>query len=367
MVTGLDNTVYAVVGDTGQYGLLQNKPQEWLKASDANLKDNGVILQVEPEGSYYAIGIRNSFGLAVDPVSGNLWATENGKNDFDEINLIQEKFNSGWIVTMGPATKSELSDLPGYEDYVYGDPKFSWQEIVVPTAISFASFKETDKFNDSVFVGDCNYGNLYQFKLNSDRDGFNFTDPNLQDNVVNNGESLDEIIFGTGFGCITDIQTGPDGFLYIVSMTEGQIYRIMPKTAVAASSTETKSISEGGGCLIATATYGSELAPQVQQLREIRDNTLLQTTSGSTFMTGFNQIYYSFSPAIADLERQNPVFKEAVKLAITPLIASLSILNYVEIDSEAEVLGYGISLILLNVGMYFVLPAIVIHRVSKFV
>jgi len=228
MVTGLDNTVYAVVGDTGQYGLLQNKPQEWLQASDANLKDNGVILQVEPEGSYYAMGIRNSFGLAVDPVSGNLWATENGDDDFDEINLIQEKFNSGWIVTMGPATKSELSNLPGYEDYVYGDPKFSWQEVVVPTAISFASFKETDKFNDSVFVGDCNYGNLYQFKLNSDRDGFIFTDPNLQDNVVNDGESLDEIIFGTGFGCITDIQTGPDGFLYVVSISEGQIYRIMP-------------------------------------------------------------------------------------------------------------------------------------------
>ena len=125
--------------------------------------------------------------------------------------------------------------------------------------------------------------------------------------------------------------------------------------------------SSGGGCLIATATYGSELAPQVQQLREIRDNTLLQTNSGSAFMTVFNQFYYSFSPTIADMERENPVFKETVKLAITPLITSLSILNYVDIDSEAEVLGYGISLILLNVGMYFVLPAIVIHRVRKLV
>jgi len=121
----------------------------------------------------------------------------------------------------------------------------------------------------------------------------------------------------------------------------------------------------GGGCLIATATYGTELAPEVQKLREIRDNTLLQTTSGSTFMTGFNQIYYSFSPTIADLERQNPIFKEAVKLAITPLITSLSILNYVDVDSEAEVLGYGISLILLNIGMYFVAPAIVVIKLKK--
>jgi len=121
----------------------------------------------------------------------------------------------------------------------------------------------------------------------------------------------------------------------------------------------------GGGCLIATATFGSELAPQVQQLRELRDNTLLQTESGSTFMSAFNQFYYSFSPTIADLERQNPMFKEAVKLAITPLIASLSILNYVDIDSEAEMLGYGISLILLNVGMYFVAPAMVIIHLKK--
>ncbi len=114
--------------------------------------------------------------------------------------------------------------------------------------------------------------------------------------------------------------------------------------------------SGGGGCLIATATFDSELAPQVQQLRELRDNTLLQTESGSIFMTGFNKFYYSFSPTIADWERQNPAFKEAVKVAITPLLTSLSILNYVDMDSEAEVLGYGISLILLNVGMYLAAP-----------
>jgi len=121
----------------------------------------------------------------------------------------------------------------------------------------------------------------------------------------------------------------------------------------------------GGGCLIATATYGSELAPQVQQLRELRDNYLLKTQSGSSFMAGFNELYYSFSPGIADLERQSPVFKEAVKLAITPLITSLSILNYVDMDSETEVLGYGISLILLNIGMYFVAPVGIVVLVRR--
>jgi len=120
-----------------------------------------------------------------------------------------------------------------------------------------------------------------------------------------------------------------------------------------------------GGCLIATATYGSELAPQVQQLRELRDNKLLQTESGSAFMESFNDFYYSFSPIIADYERENPVFREAVKLAITPMISSLSILNHVDMETEAEVLGYGISLILLNVGMYVGVPAIIVVGIRK--
>ena len=121
----------------------------------------------------------------------------------------------------------------------------------------------------------------------------------------------------------------------------------------------------GGGCLIATAAFGSELAPQVQFLREIRDNTVLQTESGSAFMLGFNQLYYSFSPTIADYERENAAFKETVKIAVTPLLTSLAILNYVDIDSEEEMLGYGIGIILLNIGMYFVAPAVVIFKIRN--
>ncbi len=128
---------------------------------------------------------------------------------------------------------------------------------------------------------------------------------------------------------------------------------------------DTEMNSEGGGCLIATATFGSELSTQVQQLREIRDDGLLKTEAGSAFMESFNQFYYSFSPTIADLERKSPIFKEAVKLGITPLITSLTILNYVEFDSEETILGYGISLILLNVGMYFVAPTIILIRIFK--
>jgi len=121
--------------------------------------------------------------------------------------------------------------------------------------------------------------------------------------------------------------------------------------------------SKGGGCLIATATYGSELAPQVQQLRELRDNQLLNTESGTAFMGTFNDIYYSFSPTIADYERENPYFKEAVKLAITPMISTLSLMETAE--TESEVLSIGISVIMLNLGMYLGVPAIVVMGIRK--
>ena len=157
------------------------------------------------------------------------------------------------------------------------------------------------------------------------------------------------------------------------------VYEIITNTVVSDSPVvqkttfqveESKSTQElpkkkGGGCLIATAAFGSEMAPQVQFLRELRDNTVLQTESGSAFMTGFNQFYYSFSPYIADYERENPAFKETVKLALTPLLASLTLLQYADIDSESEMLGYGIGVILLNIGMYFVAPAVLIMQVRK--
>jgi len=121
--------------------------------------------------------------------------------------------------------------------------------------------------------------------------------------------------------------------------------------------------SNGGGCLIATATYGSELAPQVQQLRELRDNSLLTTESGTSFMNIFNDVYYSFSPIIANYERENPAFKEAVKLTLTPMITTLSLMEYA--DSEESVLSIGISLIILNVGMYIGIPVVVIVGIRK--
>ncbi len=122
---------------------------------------------------------------------------------------------------------------------------------------------------------------------------------------------------------------------------------------------------EGGGCLIATAAYGTELAPQIQQLREMRDQKLIKTEYGKSFLNSFNEFYYSFSPYIADYERENPVFKESIKLFLTPMISSLFILNYAQLDNDLQVLGAGIGVISLNIGMYFAVPAILIMRLKR--
>lgn len=157
------------------------------------------------------------------------------------------------------------------------------------------------------------------------------------------------------------------GTFDIVANTEVDGQQVTKSTTISTSEAyaQQPESQKGGGCLIATATYGSEFAPQVQKIRELRDNILLKTNAGTKFIDGFNQMYYSFSPIISDWERQNPTFKEAVKLTITPLIATLSLLQYVEIDSEEEMLGYGIGIIILNFGMYFVVPAVAIVKVGK--
>ena len=195
-------------------------------------KDTSVILQIDPPGDYAAIGIRNSFGLAVDPVSGYLWDTENGPDKFDEINLIDKKFNSGWDKVQGPSD-SVISPPPGYEEYEYGDPKFSWELPIGVTALDFADSSMFQKYENWLFVADSNNGNIYKFRLNEERTDFVFQSQHLQDKVVDilendsvENESMEEILFGKNFGMVSDIEFGPDGGLYVVSLLDGTIYRI---------------------------------------------------------------------------------------------------------------------------------------------
>lgn len=170
------------------------------------------------------------------------------------------------------------------------------------------------------------------------------------------------------------VELGADGTYAALIEVEGILFQPIPLETVsfniavgdAAGETPNPSPNGGGGCLIATATYGSELAPQVQQLREVRDNVVLNTESGIAFMSAFNQLYYSFSPTVADFERENSVFREVMKIGLTPMLSTLSIFNHVEIDSEQDILAYGISVITLNLGIYIGIPAFAILKVYQF-
>lgn len=249
------NLLYAVIGNQNQAGLLQNNATgEWFP-------DTSVIFRVNLDGSapkdnpfynmtfnddirkYYAYGIRNSFGLAVDPVTGILWDTENGQFNYDELNVVHPGFNSGWGKIMGPISRnittadkdgtvefrSSLVNLAGQH---YADPVFSWKDSVAPTDIAFLnSTRLGDRYASNIFVGDFKSGNLYYFQVSENRKDISFENgtQGLSDRVADNEQELSQLISGTGFGSITHIESGPDGLLYILTLG-GKIYRIAPAT-----------------------------------------------------------------------------------------------------------------------------------------
>jgi glucose/arabinose dehydrogenase len=184
---------------------------------------------------YFAYGIRNGFGMAFDPVTSYIWDTENGPDWFDEINLVQPGFNSGWAAIQGPASapENEGSDVEDdLEDFggtgQYRDPEFSWQNTVGVTAIKFLNSTALgEEYLNDVFVGDINNGRIYHFDLNEDRTGL-ILEGALGDRVADNVGELDPAIFGTGFRSISDIEVGPDGYLYILLYGPGRIYKIVP-------------------------------------------------------------------------------------------------------------------------------------------
>ncbi len=238
---GPDGKLYVVIGDLNRNGQLQNVPTGPAPDDTSvilRLNDDGTVPSDNPffaEGGnlakYYAYGIRNSFGLAFDPLTGNLWDTENGPDTFDEINLVAAGFNGGWNRIMGPSDRNpggidDLFQVPGSQ---YSDPEFSWFNTVAPTALVFLnSVQLGEEYENDLFVGDFNNGRIYRFKLNETRDGFVFENPGLGDLVADTEEELEELIFGTGFGGITDLKVGPDGLLYLLSIIEGKIFVISP-------------------------------------------------------------------------------------------------------------------------------------------
>jgi glucose/arabinose dehydrogenase len=248
-----DGYIYAVIGDVSAGGgMLDNqipgKPPDDKSVilrvdrdTGTALKDNPFFYNnhtgdMEKLQSYYAYGIRNSFGMDFDPVTGKLWITENGDDVYDEINIVEPGFNSGWHKIMGPIERTNFTvqnDLIMFDGAKYQDPVFSWYAPVGVTDIEFFnSAKLGDKYDRNLFVGDINYGNLYFFEVNRDRTGLTFQDPRLFDLVADpvkeegDVSELSSLILGEGFGRITDIETGPDGLLYILTYEDGKIYRI---------------------------------------------------------------------------------------------------------------------------------------------
>lgn len=245
MVVGPDGYLYVVIGELQREGQLQNIE------NGPPPDDSGVIFRINPEdGSaapdnpfqddaanrYFAYGVRNSFGLAFDPVTGVLWDTENGEDSYDEINIVDSGFNSGWKTVMGPISRAGVSEeslvqLPGSKYY---DPIFSWIESFGITDIEFFNSDSLgQKYANNIFAGDITQGNLYFFEVNQDRNGLQFnpqSQSGLSDLVADTDEEVSSVTLGTGFVGITDIETGPDGLLYVLTHDretgEGNLYKI---------------------------------------------------------------------------------------------------------------------------------------------
>ncbi|MBI2875577.1 MAG: PQQ-dependent sugar dehydrogenase [Candidatus Tectomicrobia bacterium] len=234
---GPDGKLYGVIGDLNRDGQLQNFP------AGPSPDDTSVIFRLNDDGSiptdnpffaqggnlarYFAYGIRNSFGISFDPVTGKLWITENGPDRYDEINRVEAGFNGGWEPILGPNARDpqgieDLFLVPGAQ---YVDPEFSWRDVVAPTGIVFLdSVQLGNQYYRDLLVGDFNRGALYRFELNPARDRFAFKHPGLADRVADSRSELEGLVFGTGFGGITDLKVGPDGLLYLLSSTEGKIF-----------------------------------------------------------------------------------------------------------------------------------------------
>ena len=257
VVIGPDNNVYVVIGD-----LKAHRTQAQNVANGPLADSTGGILRVTMEGQpipnsplgqdtaaplnlYYAYGIRNSFGIDFDPVSGKLWDTENGPKYGDEINLVEPGFNSGWVQVMGiwtpegaigketagPVNSNPSSNLVDFGGKgKYRAPEFIWFKPVAPTALKFFDSEKLGKlYQNNMFVGDIKNGNLYNFKLNQDRTGLVLNDTTLSNKISNTPQDSQPLIFASGFeGGITDLQVGPeDGYLYVLTFA-GSIYRIAP-------------------------------------------------------------------------------------------------------------------------------------------
>jgi peptidyl-prolyl cis-trans isomerase B (cyclophilin B) len=283
-------------------------------------------------------------------------------NQIFESQELDIKFSApeGWLL------QQPEDNNPNSPDVVAVGPKINGINPVISLTISDVGDKTIDELikeknnilDQAVYAGDLEI--LSQNKIKSNVYQTEAKAPFVVDEIIFTIKFLDVMILSNQKSYTFTYSNADENFNDNLSRFNESIdsFEILSQTSSVIESSE-----EGGGCLIATATYGSEMAPQVQQLREIRDNQLMNTELGSAFMSTFNDFYYSFSPIIADYERENPVFKKIVKAGLTPMLSTLSIMQSAE--TESEVLGLGLSVIALNIGMYLGLPAIVVIGINR--
>jgi aldose sugar dehydrogenase len=243
VLIGPDNNVYVIIGDVGGHTTMvqnfENSPGADGTSGILRVGKNGEVPEpIIGTGAiakyYFAYGMRSSYGMDFDPMTGVLWDTENGAPFVDEINLVNAGFNSGWKIVQGMVPSDySLTDLVMFnEESHYSNPEFTWAEPVNPTALEFLDSSALgQQYENDMFVGDTSSGTIYRFELNENRSAF-VLEGALDDTVANTPEEAEDVIFGTGFGGITDIKTGPDGYLYILSFVDGTLFRVIPADAL---------------------------------------------------------------------------------------------------------------------------------------
>src|SRR5829696_4131428 len=286
---GPDNNVYVVIGTVDHH---ETQAQNFEDApapdgtsgifritQDGEVGDiPGVISDQVPLNLYYAYGMRQSFGMEFDPVTGNLWDTENGPNQYDELNLVEPGFNSGWRDVSGLAARAP--DLNIEDDLVdfdgrgkYSDPEFTWQQTVAPTGLDFLNSSALGaQYQNDLFVGDYNNGNLYHFDLNENRTQL-VLEGGLADRALDPGDEVGSILFGTGFGGITDVKVGPDGYLYVLTFQDdgGSIFRIIPEDADADDADEAEEEATATAATTTDDDTGARSLNQILAERITRD------------------------------------------------------------------------------------------------
>jgi aldose sugar dehydrogenase len=309
VVIGPDNNVYVIIGDVGGHTTMV---QNFENGSDAD--GTSGILRIGKNGEvpepiigtgafgkyYFAYGMRSSYGMDFDPMTGVLWDTENGAPFVDEINLVDTGFNSGWKIVQGmvPPDYSLTGLVMFNSESHYSNPEFTWTEPVDPTALEFlASSAFGEEYENDMFVGDISNGTIYRFELNENRSAF-VLEGALDDTVANTPEEAEDAIFGTGFGSISDIKTGPDGYLYILSSVDGTLFRVVP--AADTLSPDAESIADL--TVRAADLSGDTITGVYIVIEAINGTTLMEGHAPLTFTGTAGSTYTVTVPVLGNME-----------------------------------------------------------------